>query len=374
MSTPPTILLVDDDGFVAETTTMMLDSEYRVQHVTGGEAALSALAEARPDLVLLDVDMPGMSGYDVCKALREDAAICDVPVIFLSGMTSEEERLAGYEAGGDDYLTKPATAEELRSKIKHELTRYAERKRLKHDLSSAFSTAMTAMSSAAEVGAILQFLRASFICPDYAALCNEVLNTLVAFGLEGSVQIRGQQKTVSQGTNGVSSPLEESVLTNMSKFGRIFEFSSRTVCSYEHITIIVKDANHDDPDRHGRMRDNLAMLAEGADSRVIALDNQATVARQHEHLVQLTASAHKALHGINHRHRDQGVKSNQLFEALQKRFERSLLTLGITQSQEDELAEILQDAVRQAQSLHVEGQQLSLHVAKILKQLENAIA
>lgn len=370
MSTKPTILLVEDDDFAAIFAAEILSSEYVVQHASNGQDALNMISERLPDLVLLDVDMPGMSGYEVCRTLRADPATGDLPIIFLSGMVSDEERLSGYEAGGDDYLSKPISAEELRTRIGHILASHAERQRLKQELSGAFSTAMTAMSSAAEIGSVLHFLQASFTCPDYAAMCREVLNTLGSYGLEASVQIRGQQKSVSFGPNGPCSSLEDSVLTHMSRQGRLFEFGSRTSCSYDHITIIVKSVARDDPERHGRMKDNLAMLAEGADVRIVALDSSAAVARRHAVLAQLTASTRKALQAIDQRHQDHGIKNSRIFQDLQKSFARSMLTIGLTHSQEEELADMLQEAENRIQALHEERLEIGEHMKNILKQLE----
>jgi len=372
VSNQPKILLVDDDHFAAAVATEILSSDCEVRHIDNGQAALNLMSDALPDLVLLDVDMPGMTGYEVCRRLRDAPEIGDLPVIFLSGMVSEEERLAGYEAGGDDYLTKPASAEELRSKIKLALGNYAERRRLKKDLSSAFSTAMTAMSTAAEIGTVLQFLKTSFSCPDYATLSREVLNTLGSYGLEACVQVRGQQNTVSLGANGPCSPLEESVLTTMSTHGRMFEFSSRTSCSFNHITIIVKGDTRGDPERHGRMKDNLALLAEGADARIAALDSAAALTKQHELLKQLTASTRKALQGIDQRYRRQEAMNSQIFQDLQRNFERSMLTIGITVSQEEELAEMLQRAADNARALFEDGLEIGAHMDTILKQLDTA--
>jgi DNA-binding response OmpR family regulator len=370
MSAPPKILLIEDDDFAAIVATEMLAPDYDVRRFANGQTALDSISEISPDLVLLDVDMPGMSGYEVCRRLRDDPASAGLPVIFLSGRVSEEDRLAGYEAGGDDYLTKPVSADELRSKIRLQLAAYAERHRLKADLSNAFSTAMTAMSSAAEIGTVLQFLRTSFACPDYAALAREVLQTLAAYGLKASVQIRGQQPQVSVGSDGSSSPLEESVLTTMSSHGRLFEFGSRTSCSYDHITIIVKSDARDNPDRHGRMKDNLALLAEGANARVVALDSAAAVTRQHAFLAQLTVDTRTTLQGIDLRHRRQAIQSSQIFQDLEKDFERSMLTLGITHSQEEELAGMLRNAAARAKALYGEGLEISAHMERLLNQLD----
>jgi CheY-like chemotaxis protein len=372
MSNKTNILIVEDDEFAALVAAEVLAPDHAVQHVADGLAALKSVAARLPDLVLLDVHMPGMSGYEVCRALRDDPSTSRLPIIFLSGMTSEADRMAGYDAGGDDYLVKPASADELRSKVRIALANNAERRALKTDLSQAFSTAMAALSSAAEIGAILQFLRTSFGCPDYSALCQEVLNTLASYGLQADVQLRGQQKTVSRGPEGPCSPLEESVLTNMATHGRLFEFGSRLSFSYERITIIVKGEIDSDAARHGRMRDNVALLAEGADARVAAMDNAAVVAAQHAALAQLTASTRKALQDIDQHQRDHGTMISDIFHDLQKNFERSLLTLGITDSQECELAEMLQDAAKRAGAVYDDGLKIGVHLETILKQLENA--
>jgi DNA-binding response OmpR family regulator len=368
----PTILLVEDDDFAAELTMEMLAADYAVRRFDNGQAALDALTELAPDLVLLDVSMPGLSGYEVCRALRDDPTVGDLPVIFLSGMVSEEERLAGYEAGGDDYLTKPVTARELRSKISLALGRYVERQRLKSDFSNAFSTAMTAMSSAAEIGTVLQFLRTSFNSPDYTALCREVLNTLGLYGIEGSIQIRGRQGTVSYAAEGSCSPLEESVLSNMSKQGRLFEFGSRISCSYDHVTIIAKSMPRDDADRHGRMKDNLALLAEGADARVVALDSGAALVKQQKTLMQLITNTRETLHEIEQLRLSQHTESSRILQDFRSQLERLFLSLGLTQSQEEELAELAQQAANRALALYDQGVAVEERMKNLLQQLDSA--
>lgn len=372
MSFLPTIMLVEDDDFSAELAMEMLAADYTVRHFANGQSALDALETYTPDLVLLDASMPGLSGYDVCRRLRENQSECDLPVIFLSGLVSDEERLAGYEAGGDDYLTKPVMADELRLKISRAINHSAECKRLKSDYSSAFSTAMTAMSSAAEVGAVLQFLRTSFSCPDYVSLCREILATIAVYGLEASVQIRGNDVVVSLNQDGSCSPLEESVLKNMSMQGRIFEFSSRTSYNYDHITIIIKNMPRDDQDKYGRMKDNLALLAEGADARVITLDDQLVLAKQHNALMQLIASTRETLRDIEQHHLSQRKQSNLIFADFRDELERKFLNMGLKSSQEEELSELAMHASNRALALYDEGLAESERMEKLLSQLERA--
>lgn len=367
----PTILLVEDDDIAAEYTSEMLSTDYTVKRFSNGQSALDALQNLTPDLVLLDVSMPGLSGYDVCRILRDNQAACDLPVIFLSGLVGDKERLAGYEAGGDDYLTKPVVADELRFKVEHAINRFAECKRLKSEYSNAFSTAMTAMSSAAEVGEVLQFLRNSFNCTDYVSLCRAVLATIAVYGLNGSVQIRGNDEIVSLTHDGSCSPLEESVLHNMSTQGRIFEFSSYTSYNFEHITIIIKNMLRDDHDRVGRMRDNLALLAEGASARVSSIDDQHALAEKQDALIKLISNTRETLRDIEQHQQAQREQSKIIFQDFLDELERKFINLGLKSSQEEELAELAQHAANRELALYDAGLLVGEQMENLLKQLDS---
>ncbi|GAB4277273.1 MAG: hypothetical protein Kow0065_24150 [Methylomicrobium sp.] len=364
------ILIVDDDFLVAEMTREVLSSSYQVHHVGDGQAALHFVAEQIPDLLLLDIAMPGMDGYEVCKQLRSDSRYDDMAIVFLSGLVDEQQRIAGYEVGGDDFLAKPASAKELCYKIDLTLKHYAERRRLKSELSNSFMTAMTAMTTVAEIGSILHFLRSSFNCQDYQSLCHEVINTLDSYGLIGSVQIRGEQGTVSFGSNGICSPLEESALNLMFGHGRLFEFSSCLSCSYEHITVIVKNIERDDPEKRGRIRDNIALLTEGADVRIVALDRDYELMHKHEALQQLIANTSQALREIEQQQHRQLIESDKIFQDLLQTFNIRMMTMGLSDAQEEELTDMIQTAADRALALYDRGLSTEVYMEKILRQLD----
>ncbi|KUL34668.1 two-component system response regulator [Streptomyces sp. NRRL F-4489] len=108
---PARVLVVDDDPVVAEVVAAYLDrAGYTVERAGDGPAALDRAAAHRPDLVVLDLMLPGMDGLEVCRRLRERAP---VPVIMLTARGDEDDRVLGLEVGADDYVTKPFSPREL---------------------------------------------------------------------------------------------------------------------------------------------------------------------------------------------------------------------------------------------------------------------
>lgn len=120
------LLIVDDDTTLLRFLTDYLVQEgFVVQTADRGQAALRLFYDARPDLVLLDVMMPGMDGWEVCARLRE---LSEKPVILLTAKTSEADKLRGFRLGVDDYITKPFSLAELRARIRAVLSRTAEQR------------------------------------------------------------------------------------------------------------------------------------------------------------------------------------------------------------------------------------------------------
>src|SRR5690606_19356712 len=113
-----TVLIVDDTPANLSVLLECLGRNgYRVLVAEDGEDALEQVAHAPPDLVLLDVMMPGIDGFETCRRLRANPATRDIPVIFMTALTDTREKLAGFEAGGVDYITKPVQHEEALARV-----------------------------------------------------------------------------------------------------------------------------------------------------------------------------------------------------------------------------------------------------------------
>jgi len=119
------ILIVEDErdiaGLIKHTLERNTDSEADI--VGSGDAALKAMTERPPDLLILDLNLPVLSGTEICRIVRSRSDLKHVPVIMLTARTSEDDRVAGLEIGADDYLTKPFSLRELTARVKAVLRR-----------------------------------------------------------------------------------------------------------------------------------------------------------------------------------------------------------------------------------------------------------
>jgi DNA-binding response OmpR family regulator len=141
------ILIVDDTPTNLDAISETLsDAGYDVAIATSGERALQTVRRRPPDLILLDVMMPGLDGFDTCKLLKADPQNCDIPIIFMTAMADANSKITGFEHGAVDYITKPFQEQEVLSRVKTHL----QLRCLTQDLEQQVATKTAALQSAKE--------------------------------------------------------------------------------------------------------------------------------------------------------------------------------------------------------------------------------
>ena len=122
MIATPLILIVDDNPQNLQVlANLLLEEKYKIEFAVNGEATLEWLKNRQFDLILLDINMPGMNGFEVCKRIRSDKETCEVPIIFLSAESERESILKGFEVGAQDFVIKPFDSRELLARVKTQL-------------------------------------------------------------------------------------------------------------------------------------------------------------------------------------------------------------------------------------------------------------
>jgi len=131
MNNKPKILIVDDENFYTEVLDNLLRDEYEICIVhSGAEALIKAQQTPQPDLVLLDIMMEGMDGYEVCKNLKQDLSTKEIPVIFLTVKSDVDDEVLGFNLGAVDYITKPMSPPIVRARVRTHIEIIQLRKKL----------------------------------------------------------------------------------------------------------------------------------------------------------------------------------------------------------------------------------------------------
>lgn len=283
------LLIVEDSKTQRAFYAGVFEGHYALRFATNGKEALDCVAQEVPDVILLDVEMPEMDGYEVCRQLRAQEHV--MPILFVSAHVELSERLQGYDAGGNDFLCKPIDPRELLLKVELVLRQREEEKRLQENGRTAFSAAMTAMSAMSEMGVLIDFIRNVSKLGNYVAIAGAICTTLESYGLHGCLQVYGSEGEHLQSTDGQATPLEASIIANARTLTHIYSSGSNTSFNYPHCCLVIRDMPLDDEDRCGRLRDHLAILAEVAATRAQALDELHREIKQLENRLQDQQSA-----------------------------------------------------------------------------------
>ena len=350
------VLIVDDSLIELELTTFLLQEHFTVAAASSGAEALALMAHHTPTVVLLDVNMPDMSGYEVCRKIREHDKL--IKIIFVSSNDTTEEILNGYDAGGSDYVVKPFTPNILLSKVNQAIHL---RKILEQTSQNAEELAMEAMTSMGELGTIVTFLRSSFSAGNLDALASLTIGFLSKFNLNICLQFRTEYNQKNYATQSPITPIEEELLNRTAKMSaRFAERGSRMFINYQHASLIVKNMPTDEDLKMGRLRDNLAILMEAADEKLslLALEEETQVA------LNYIQSVHEKIEAEN-----SAFVSNTI-----RQIELAFAALGMTEDQEENLIRLITKSSAEFENNFKDTRVIEKQIRNILHKIQSKSA
>ena len=369
------VLIIDDDKFVQSFLKKALSDTYVVEGVLSGEEGLVTAASSLPDAILLDVEMPGQNGYEVCDQLKRNELTKHIPVIFLSSKSSLRERMLGYEVGGDDYLVKPCSNEELNAKLKLLTDHSLERKTLHSNAAEAQSTAMEAMATSFELGKAVRFVERSYAVSDYRDLAEQLLDFCRELNLSAVVMIvtRNRHEYFSSTGNQVP-PLESEVLDLLHGGKRFEDFGCRTQVNYPNVSVLVKNMPLDDRTRYGRIKDSLPFILGVADAKVRVLGAEKALTIQR---AELSASVEAVKLTLTDMRESFGANLNavtSIMSELIATLSMDLRNMGLDDDQEEwvcEKVEVASKSIYGCVQENVSQERLLTQIVALLERLTN---
>ena len=278
------ILAVEDDV----TSQLMLKSmlsEHDVTIADSGEAGVEAASEV-PDLVIMDIELPGIDGYETCRRLRGMDQTKNVPIIFVSRFTALEDRLLAYGAGGNDYISKPFDAAELQSKIDSYGKIIERQHKISQELQDSHRLVMELQTSAANVGSIGRFTQATLFCHDTDTLLRHFFKTAHEIGLSCVLRVTCAGEVDLRSSDDSASTLEREILELSSAVERIHSFGNgRAIYRWGRATMLVRQI--------GQLIDTAAVFMDALEAGLKLVDTEQRLLQQIEALDSSNVKAQK---------------------------------------------------------------------------------
>jgi len=364
------VFIVDDDNASRMIAAAALGTPgYALREFADGPSLLDAVEDVEPDLILLDIEMPGMDGISACSALR--AGGHNAPqVMFVSSHNDLDTRLTAYDAGGNDFIVKPYEPAELARKAAVAQQHAEKRKGIVGQAQEAQRAAFTAMSTLGEMGVVLECLRGFSACDAPEAVADRLVDGLNQFGLDGFFEMRLDGQPQCRSVRGECTALERSILEHARGMDRIFQFRDRLVINYPKVTLIVQALPLDDPDRVGRLRDHLAILAEGAEVRLRAVETARRQVAQAGGIGEAVAELIRTLDGIEKTQAEHRARAALINEGYLRELVGAFVHLGLTDGQEATLSELAQQTHAQLTALRDEDSGVSDRLRAVVQRLQ----
>lgn len=337
------VLIVDDLTSDIKLVMECLKADYQLSAATSGEKAIEMAAQNMPDVILMDVSMPTMSGYDACKCILKQQ---HTNIIFLSANDSTDEILRGYDAGGIDYLIKPFDPRILKEKIQYAIDREAKKNK---------KTTTKSANLITDINWLSQFVKKAKTFNHPQELVDSIVQACEQLSLAVCVQCHSENGIIESGYQGSLSKLESEILIRqLQEEGNFFETAQGLFITHESIALLVKNPP-ESFEALEQVKIAFKCLVETADTLLYQLDkinqtsdspaptvpstyNQVSLSLIDDLLRTLSNQSNKKEAGVH------------LLESVLANIEESFVNMGLTFNQEQALLSILHKGIDESVS------------------------
>ncbi len=369
------VLVVDDNIVARKYICNAIGADYLTQTANDGDQGIEMALEWQPDLILLDVEMPGKNGFEVCDRLKVNEKTCDIPIIFISGNASLRERMVGYEMGADDYLVKPCEKEIIKAKTDRIFELYSHQNQLHQQVTEARVVAQEAMLGSAELGKAIRFIESTFEITNFDQLAVALFRILAEMQLSSSLMFISNQGELffSPGTKPVS-PLERELLQLVQKQDRFYDFGCRTICNFPRVSLLIKNMPLDNRESYGRLKDSLPFMLNTINEKIQNLDTRNRMLEQTEALTRTTDVIRTTLNNLSQSANHSQQQISHIMEQTLADFDELMPGLGLEEDQEKLIISRLDQTFQDSLTCLAEGKNLTQSLDSIIRLLNHLIA
>ncbi len=345
------ILSVDDNPQNLKLIQLSLEEQFEVMSSDGIEPINDLLESFAPNVILLDIMLGDKSGYDVCRELRASNICPDVVVIFVSSLSSLEDKITAYGAGGDDYVCKPIDIQELERKLHSLEKRLDQHRDLEEQYEYASQAAFSSMQQSSELGQLIAFFTETLEVDEMAQLFEATKTFVKGFGSGCSVEFRLAEQMFQFPKDQVST-LESEILELGRSAKRIITFGNNLLLNSSWCSLLIKKMPTHDEELCGRLRDHYAILLGILDSRVMLMDAHMNREKDTEQAVgELGAALETGLCRIKDELHEQEQQAQSIVQELESSMSIGLVSLDLTEEQESVLMGMVEDTRERFESM-----------------------
>jgi len=343
------VLAIDDDKFIRSLIQQTLHDYCEVTVAENGEQGIRAAIKKSPDIILLDVEMPGMTGYEVCQMLKRDSSTNDIPVMFISGRGALSDRIRGYNSGADDYIVKPFEKDELLARIEV-LYQYRQRSiSLKEHIAHAESTAEMALTDFSDMGRVMRYVGQTYNAHSLARLSDYFFEFFAPLELNVVLVFWYKEGNEFFSNHDAVCPLEEELLNKCRDGERFIDFGARTIINYPKVSLLIKNMPLADAATYGRFKDLFPHLLEATNAKVMSMEINEMIFDQANEITDTFNLVDTTLRNQIEDIYAHGQTSVEMVESLYNNFINVIPTLDLEDEQEEFVLNSVEHTVKELQ-------------------------
>jgi CheY-like chemotaxis protein len=342
----PKILIIDDAPEIGIILRSKLKHDYDVSYLDNGEEGLKAIVKERFDLVLLDINMPGVSGLDVFDVLSPLPEMNRPAVIFNSGYDDEATILKCFEIGADDFVSKNSVLTILKKKIASVLHHRQQLHDYQQSHSELNSLVGTTMHQAAMYGQCINLLADIQTADSIETIAKMFFTSMRQLGLNTAICFRDQnEKHYFHQDNYYCSPITQQVFDILEDKGRIYHFDHRTIMNDQSISILFNNLKSQKEDAYGLLIDVLAKLVPAINTRFEAVKNIQQLKTLQSQLNHTIVDVQSAILELQH-------ERTCIIDDINSEIALSFHQLELDESQEEHLSSLVNSVINRYSDNH----------------------